>query len=200
MDTPKDPTPGPAQPAEPLPTEPAPTPPPAAAPPPPPHAAPPSPPPPATWEPPPDLTAGPAPGYSFGGAGERLVAYIIDSLVVGVLAILVSIVGLVLLVLAPVLGVIVWVVGFLAVFLGYFPYCWVHGGQTLGKKPFDLYVVRDSDGGPIGWGAAILRLIGLSLIDWIVFGIPIGLLWVFFDARKRSWHDLIAGTLVVKKL
>jgi uncharacterized RDD family membrane protein YckC len=157
------------------------------------------PPPPSTWEPPPDLAAGPAPGFVFGGAGERLVAYIIDSLIVAVLAILIAIVGALLLALVPILGVIVWVVGFLALILGYFPYYWVNGGQTLGMKPFDLWVVRDSDGGPIGWGAAILRLIGLLVVDSVIFGIPIGLVWIFVDSRKRCWHDLIAGTVVIKR-
>jgi uncharacterized RDD family membrane protein YckC len=190
METPQDPTSGSAQPAESFSTPPVSTPP----------AAPPAPAPPLAWEPPADLTAGPAPGYAFGGAGERLVAYIIDSLIVLVLCLVVFIVGLVLLAVSAVLAGIFWVVGFLAVIFVYFPYYWVKGGQTLGMKPFNLWVVRDSDGGPIGWGAAILRLLGLYVVDSIIFGIPIGLIWVFFDKRKRCWHDLIAGTVVVKRV
>jgi uncharacterized RDD family membrane protein YckC len=166
----------------------------------PPPLAPPQPSPPYAWEPPEDLAAGPAPGYAFGGAGERLVAYIIDSLIVLVLCLVVFIVGFVLLAVSAALAGIVWVIGFLAAILVYFPYYWVKGGQTPGMKPFNLWVVRDSDGGPIGWGAAILRLIGLYLVDSIIFGIPIGLIWVFIDKRRRCWHDLIAGTVVVKRV
>lgn len=198
METPEEPGPEPAQPAESLPAraaESAPTP---AAPTPVSGAPPPVPP--YSWEPPADLAAGPAPGYAFGGAGERLIAYILDSLIVLVLCILVFVVGLILAAVTPVLTGLVWIVGFLAVIFVYFPYYWVKGGQTLGMKPFNLWVVRDSDGGPIGWPAAILRLIGLYVIDSIIFGIPVGLIWVFVDKRKRCWHDLIAGTVVVKKV
>ena len=44
-------------------------------------------------------------------------------------------------------------------------------------------------------GAAILRLIGYW-ISAIVF--YIGYIWIFIDKRKRGWHDLIAGTVVIK--
>jgi uncharacterized RDD family membrane protein YckC len=31
-----------------------------------------------------------------------------------------------------------------------------------------------------------------------VFGLPIGFLWVFVDKRRRAWHDLIGGTVVIR--
>ena len=27
----------------------------------------------------------------------------------------------------------------------------------------------------------------------------LGFAWVFIDARRRGWHDLIAGTVVIEK-
>ena len=163
-----------------------------------PPAQPPAAPPPASWAPPAEELVGPAPGYLFGGAGERLVAYILDTLIISVLSIILLIAGTLVIVPVPPLGILLWF-GILVVWLVYFPWYWVKGGTTLGMRPFNLQVVRDSDGGPIGWGAAIIRLIGLYIVDWIVFGIPIGLLWVFVDKRKRCWHDLLASTTVVKK-
>ena len=164
----------------------------------PPAAPAPAAPPPASWAPPAEELVGPAPGYQFGGAGERLVAYILDSLIIAGLSIILVIAGTLVIVPVPPLGILLWL-GILVVWLVYFPWYWVKGGQTLGMRPFDLKVVRDNDGGPIGWGAAIIRLIGLYIVDSIVFGIPIGLLWVFYDKRKRCWHDLLASTVVVKK-
>jgi uncharacterized RDD family membrane protein YckC len=63
-------------------------------------------------------------------------------------------------------------------------------------RPFDLRVVRDSDGGPIGWGTALLRLVGLWVAGVVFY---IGFIWVFIDKRRRGWQDLIAGTIVVKR-
>ena len=58
-----------------------------------------------------------------------------------------------------------------------------------------IKVVRDADGGPIGWGSAILRFIGYWVSAAVFY---IGFIWIFIDKRKRGWHDLIAGTVVIK--
>ena len=144
----------------------------------------------------PELTAGPAPGLEFAPHGERLVAYIFDVLILGVVYVLAMILLVLLAIAAPVVGVpLVIVAAFLIPFL-YFPWFWARGGQTPGMKVFGLHVVRDRDGGTIGWGAAILRLIGFW-VDSIVF--YLGFIWIFIDKRRRAWHDLIAGTIVVKR-
>ena len=158
----------------------------------------PAPAPPVSWVVPEDHLAGPAPGYLFGGAGERLIAYIVDSLIITALVIVVLIVGAVVFNALPALAVAIWIVGCVAALIVYFPYFWMKSGQTPGLRLFQLYVVRDSDGGPIGFGAAMLRLIGLYVIDGLVF--YIGFIWIFIDKRKRCWHDLLAETVVVKKL
>ncbi len=179
--------------------EPAPAaPPPAAAPPPPP------PPPPTSWEAPADLTAGPAPGWVFGGAGERLVAYIVDILITGVIVIAIGLVGGLILGAGAAsdsgflagAGAIVLLFALIIVPLAYFPWFWARDGATPGMRMFGLHVVRDRDGGPISGGQAILRLIGYW-VDGLVF--YLGYIWILIDKRKRGWHDLIAGTVVVKK-
>ena len=149
------------------------------------------------WQSDPGL-AGPAPGVEFAGYGARIVAYIVDSFLisigVGVLAFLAILAGG-----GDNSGILTTILVGFAVILGlaYFPFFWQRDGMTPGMQLFNIRVVRDKDGGPLGWGSAILRLIGYT-INSIIFGLPIGWLWVLFDKRRRGWHDLIGGTVVVK--
>ena len=157
--------------------------------------------PPVSWQVP-FVPAGPAPGYEFGAPGPRLVAWIVDSVIVGFLVTIVAIVGALLTVAGATNdsaatvggGILLIVLGIFAVTLGYFPWFWAHSGATPGMAILGLRVVRDSDGGPISGGQAVLRLIGYW-VSGVVF--YIGYIWIFVDDRKRGWHDLIAGTVVV---
>jgi uncharacterized RDD family membrane protein YckC len=200
----------PAQPVEPPPAYDAPpvgTAPGAAAPPAPYDAPPTAPPPPAyTWQQPTE-PVGPAPGVQFAGHGGRLVAYIVDGIILAIVTGVLSVLALIVLGLGittngdtasvstgSTIGSLVILLIVLLVSLGYFPYFWQRG-STPGMRLFGLRVVRDRDGGPIGWGTAILRLIGL----WISFAVfYLGIIWILIDSRRRGWHDLIAGTLVIK--
>jgi uncharacterized RDD family membrane protein YckC len=141
---------------------------------------------------------GPAPGVFFAGYGSRIVAYIIDVILIGVVVGILSFVGILFsggdrsgLVFTITLGFSI------LVSLLYFPFFWQRDGQTPGMGVFGIRVVRDRDGGPVDWGHAILRLIGFT-IDSIIFGLPIGYLWAFVDKRRRCWHDLIGSTIVIK--
>jgi uncharacterized RDD family membrane protein YckC len=155
------------------------------------------------WQAPPHQP-GPAAGVQFAPHGERLVAYIVDSLILSALLLVFVLVFVAVYFVSAArgsnstIGIFALIVFTVLVFasLAYFPFFWVRGGQTPGMKLFGLYVVRDSDGGPIGWGAAILRLIGYW-IDALAF--YLGYIWIFIDSRRRGWHDLIAGTLVIKR-
>jgi uncharacterized RDD family membrane protein YckC len=183
-------------------TEPPASPPPAA---PPPEAAAPVPvvPPPASaapayWQSDPTGPTGPAPGVEFAGYGARIIAYIIDTIIISIgVGILVFI--------AILLGggdtsgpVAITLIGFsILLSLLYFPFFWQRDGQTPGMSIFDIRVVRDQDGGKVDWLHAILRFIGYG-INSIIFGLPIGWLWVFVDKRRRGWMDLIGSTVVVK--
>jgi len=144
--------------------------------------------------PPPE--AGPAAGISFAGFWIRFAAYIIDGLILALLGILLGIAAAVLLgqSVATAQG---WLnlVG-LVVSVGYFAWFWVRGGSTPGMSLLGLQVVRDVDGGPISWGKALLRYVGIVISTLVLF---IGLIWVAFDRRKRGWHDHMAGTVVIRK-
>jgi uncharacterized RDD family membrane protein YckC len=161
------------------------------------------------WQVPPE-EPGPAPGIEFAPHGARLVAYILDGILSGCIIGALLILGMVTLFAGTTVqdntitsvntgaavgfvlfGIAAFIVGSL-----YFPFFWARGGQTPGMMPFGLRVVRDRDGGRIGWGTALLRLVGM----WIAFGIMyIGIIWILVDRRRRGWQDLIAGTVVVRQ-
>ena len=143
----------------------------------------------------PDPDAGPAPGVEFASPGARLVGYIVDIfiqfMVVVVLGILSTILAVIFWPLAVISALLI-----IAVSILYFPYFWVHGGQTPGMTLMKIKVVRDDDGGPITWGPAILRWIGFYISHVIFY---LGFIWIFIDKRRRGWQDLIAGTVVIKQ-
>ena len=132
-----------------------------------------SPPPTVSWQSP-ESQAGPAPGVEFAPHGGRLVAYIIDSIIISIVLVIIFTIGAFALGSgatiegnqvteissgSAIIATILFLVGFLVGLL-YFPFFWARGGQTPGMRPFGLRVVRDSDGGAIGWGTALLRLVG----------------------------------------
>jgi uncharacterized RDD family membrane protein YckC len=152
----------------------------------------------------PDPVPGPAPGLAFAGYGERLVAYIVDGIIVTIATVVVALIGTLAVaggaatggVGAAIGGAFVFVVAVFIVTIGYFPFFWARSGATPGMKMFGLVVVRDSDGGPISAGQAILRLFGYWVSSLVFY---LGYIWVFIDKRRRGWHDLIAGTVVVQR-
>jgi uncharacterized RDD family membrane protein YckC len=159
-------------------------------------------PPPAPWAVPPE-PLGPAPGVRFASHGGRLLAYVVDVILVSVLVTVVTIaLGIVVGALAiagadalAALGGLLILIALLAVSLGYFPWFWVKGGATPGMRIFRLKVVRDRDGGPLGWGEAFLRLFGFWVSSLVFY---LGFAWILIDKRRRGWHDIIAGTVMVQ--
>ena len=166
----------------------------------------------SSWTAPPG-EPGPAPGVEFAPHGPRLVAYLLDGILLGFVITVIAVVAALAFFpdlprfervdqIDPVTAgrlvafVTVLVVLILAVTIAYFPWFWARGGQTPGMRPFSLYVVNDRDGGPITGSTALLRLLGFW-VSGAVFSI--GFIWILIDPRRRGWHDLIAGTLVVKR-
>jgi uncharacterized RDD family membrane protein YckC len=76
---------------------------------------------------------------------------------------------------------------------GYPVVFWLLTGQTPGKSFLGLRVVA-VDGRPISVRRALRRLVGY----WIS-AIPLfaGFLWVLIDDERRAWHDRLAATRVV---
>ena len=142
----------------------------------------------------PEPEVGPAPGVEFGSPGARLVAVIVDNLIQWGLTLALVLASVILGAIFVPLGALALIAGLAFLFL-YFPYFWQKSGQTPGMRLMQIKVVRDADGGPLGWGAAILRWIGYYISGLVFY---IGFIWIFIDKRKRGWHDLIGGTVVIK--
>lgn len=91
-------------------------------------------------------------------------------------------------------------------------YCgfWKWRGATPGKLMLGLRIRRWDDPGSLGWGAVLLRFLGLnlgSLLNLIpilgsllaVIWTPLDLLWPLWDKRRQALHDKFAGTVVVRE-
>ena len=161
------------------------------------------------WETPVEVS-GPAPGLDFAPHGTRFVAYLIDCLILYALIAIVTVAIFVPWAMLghtweedpltyPTLAVAgtIWFVLILVISFGYFPFFWARGGRTPGMRPFRLVIVRDRDGSRIGWGTAILRVVGMFFASTVFY---LGFIWVFVDKRHRAWHDLIAGTVMVRRI
>ncbi|MFZ0180536.1 MAG: RDD family protein [Candidatus Dormiibacterota bacterium] len=161
---------------------------------------------------------GPAPGIAYAGFWVRVVASIIDSIIVFVpfAVVFVVIEGSALRAYidcvnnAAASGVPIpttcgsslssvgyWELIALVVELAYFVILWSQFGGTLGQRMLGLHVVDAATGRNIGIGRAIGRFVGYVISG---FALDIGFIWVAFDARKQGWHDKIASTFVVRKV
>lgn len=123
---------------------------------------------------------------AYAGIGRRFLALLIDGIIIGIIgSILYSSFGsgggggstFVLDLLYEVVLLALW------------------GGQTLGKKICGVRVVDAATGGPIGIGKALVRTLVKDILSPILL---LGYLWAIWDSRKQTWHDKLAGTIVVK--
>jgi uncharacterized RDD family membrane protein YckC len=117
--------------------------------------------------------------------GIRLVAAIIDGILLGIVGTILRVI------LGDVLASAV------NLLLGLAYYTYLEGspsGQTVGKRAMSIRVIDFAGGGPIGPGRALIRYIGR-----IVSAIPCGLgyWWMLWDPEKQTWHDKFATTVVV---
>ncbi len=71
---------------------------------------------------------------------------------------------------------------------------WKFRGATPGKMLISARIVDAATGAK----PSTKQLIG-RYFAYIVSTLPLGLgfLWIAFDARKQSWHDKLAGTVVI---
>jgi uncharacterized RDD family membrane protein YckC len=84
--------------------------------------------------------------------------------------------------------------GLFVVTLGYFVISWARGGQTIGMRAWRLHIV-DANGNALPWPRCLLRF----LVACVSLGvIALGFIWCLVDARKRAWHDIAAGSVLVR--
>ncbi len=86
------------------------------------------------------------------------------------------------------------VIFLLIVNLSYFTYLTAVQGQTLGKMLWGIQVVG-LEKVQIGHGRALIRAASFS---FSILPLGLGLFWALLDRRKQTWHDKVAGTLVVR--
>jgi len=152
------------------------------------------------------------PQYAYAGMGKRLVAVILDRIVVSIAAIP----GIILVIIATAgavstadpqgrlrdeaAGAFVGAVlfGYLVIFIGalilglYNIYLLGRDGATLGKRWMRVKVL-DPSGQPLGFGKAFLR----ELVKWLLGGLCFLLyLWPLFDNEKQGLWDKLFNTHV----
>jgi uncharacterized RDD family membrane protein YckC len=125
-----------------------------------------------------------SPDGPYGGFWLRAVALALDYIPLYLAGLLLAVIGLGSITVPVLLGL---------AFL-YFVGLWVTTGRTLGMRALGLRVIRENGSG-LTVTAATRRFLGLFLGVICVF---LGVVWVAFEPRKRSWADLIGGTVVVR--
>lgn len=136
----------------------------------------------------------------YASFGARLIAAIVDGMIfsVATIALYALLIGAVaqesvsLLVLAFIVPIVLDVV--LLVW-----YCrrTARTGQSWGKSAAGIYLVKTTTGRPpSAWG-----VFGRGLASWIS-ALPcyLGYFWMLWDPARQTWHDKIAGTVVVKTM
>jgi uncharacterized RDD family membrane protein YckC len=169
---------------------------------------------PGQYPPAPQYPSAPPPGYgSYGGYGQqpyaqvpgmtpfgppagmgsRLLARILDALIVGVP------IGIIVGIVAATAGrgafIAVYIIGIVAA-LAYELYFVGTRGATVGKQVMKIKVVDSTNGQPIGIGRAFVRYLVLVITGEIC---TLGYWSPFFDGtkRKQGWHDKVGSDFVV---
>lgn len=152
-------------------------------------------------------------GYEIAGIGSRFIGALIDTIILGILLLLLNIALVVLLARLGDAGAVFdlesgenWVVGLVialyallnfAVIWGYYiAFEWLNNGQTPGKRVARTRVVQ-LDGSPVGGLGAVVRNL-VRVIDFLPGGYGVGLVVMFTNSRSRRLGDFAAGTLVVR--
>jgi uncharacterized RDD family membrane protein YckC len=84
---------------------------------------------------------------------------------------------------------------FLLVALAYSSSMWAWKATTIGGIVLNLKVVRLDDQ-PVTFAVALVRGLAAALSFIVVF---LGFFWMIWDREKQTWHDKIAGTVVVRQ-
>lgn len=71
---------------------------------------------------------------------------------------------------------------------------WTWKGTTVGGVIVGLRIVRE-DGSPINFAVAAVRMLGGFFSAALFF---LGFFWAGWSADRQSWHDKIAGTVVIR--
>ena len=190
---------------------------------------------PSAWQAPAPVVApaGPAPGLAYAGLGIRIVALIIDSILLWIAFLFVAIalgaIFLTTLINGGVAGAIIagvlLAIANLVISAVYFIWAWTKPDlrASLGQKVVGLNTLNASDGATLTRPQAVRRWLFLFgfvafatamqsalsttdlstigfLIGLLAFAYEIFLLWTTYSSpKKQGYHDVQAGTVVVKR-
>jgi uncharacterized RDD family membrane protein YckC len=138
-----------------------------------------------------------APELFEGIVTRRVVAFLIDLIAMGAMIIVFSIIGLI-------AGFLTFGLGWLAlivvvpasVILYYAATLGSHQRATLGMRMMDL-VLTPTRGQPLDGWMAFLHAALFWVTAWI--SLPLSLLFILFTPRRQMLHDLVLGTLMVRR-
>lgn len=124
--------------------------------------------------------------FELAGLGSRFCAILIDTIVIGLVTLVVALLGVILGLAWPTLGPLrassaiawlwaaLWAIVAVLIFDGYFIlFELLMGGQTPGKRAMKIRVMRD-DGTPVAANEVLVRNI-LRLVDFLPAGYAIGM-------------------------
>ncbi len=83
---------------------------------------------------------------------------------------------------------------FILLWTAYHVTLWTWKGTTIGGIVAGIKIVR-TDGQPLNFAVALVRSLSSFFSGVVLF---FGFFWAGWDREKQSWHDKIAGTVVVK--
>jgi uncharacterized RDD family membrane protein YckC len=175
-----------------------------------------TPPPPAqpVWTGPPPATPytpGFQPGVTYAQWADRVVGYLIDSLIVGVvMAVLYGVLGGILAIITSGIGSENLAGGMCCVMLALFPistlivgiynrvYLVSKRGSSIGQGVMKLKVV-DANGNLLTFGTAMIRLLAQVGLSIVPLGSLLDLLWPLWDDKRQTLHDKAVGSFVLKQ-
>ncbi len=143
----------------------------------------------------------------YASFGKRVVAYIIDSFIVGLIAgipigCLIGITSAIAVgmseevyIIAVILTSLIGVFWAVIASILYYAVMWSRTGQTLGKKWLGIKVVTAEWIPPSFWRSVGRAIIGYSLSN-LVSGL--GFLWMLWDDYQQCWHDKLFSTYVIE--
>ena len=159
--------------------------------------------------------AGPA-GFVYADVPNRMIAYIIDIIILAVINFVVSLVLFGIMGISVGSALIVLAVN-LVISIGYFVWCWSSRRMTVGMQLLGLQIGSETDGSTITTNQALVR--------WVILGLPgvlasvssywsdslgfllslVGLIWIIAllvsiaqSPTKQGYHDRYAHTIMVK--
>lgn len=137
------------------------------------------------------------PGVELGPLGPRLVSYLIDSVLPGVLG------ALMLFALPGLSGAArsVLTVITVALLVGWLLLVWrmtAVQAASPGMRLMKLQLVGFYDGRPVGWARAFVRGLVLGLLNLSGVGVILLVVFLLLHPRRQGWHDLAAEAVVIK--